>query len=152
MSARVFIVPAILALVTVGAGGSGLVGSQHALSAASTLGAAERAEESGQVGEERPLEADRPRSCRRPAEQRRSPAELHPEIHELYFFTPGPLRLLAAFNPNGGLAEVFRFAGRVLFKGFERKGSIGVWELADETRIAQLFARHHATAWFREGH
>ncbi len=40
------------------------------------------AEEGREVGEERPLEADRPRAGRRTAEERRPPAELDSEVHD----------------------------------------------------------------------
>ena len=57
-----------------------------------------------------------------------APESLHPDIHERYFFPPGPLKLTVGFHPTGELAEVFRFAGRVMFKGLRRKGGMGVWE------------------------
>jgi class 3 adenylate cyclase len=77
------------------------------------------------------------------------PETLHPELHERYYFPPEPLRLTVGFHPTGELAEVFRFAGRVMFKGLERKGGLGVWELVDEHGVGQLFARHHASQWLR---
>ncbi|HYO54725.1 hypothetical protein [Archangium sp.] len=78
-----------------------------------------------------------------------APETLHPEIHERYYFPPEPLRLTVGFHPTGELAEVFRFAGRVMFKGLERKGGMGVWELVDEHGVGRLFARHHASEWLR---
>jgi hypothetical protein len=77
------------------------------------------------------------------------PETLHPEIRERYFFAPETLRLTVGFHPTGELAEVFRFAGRVMFKGLERKGGLGVWELVDEHGVGRLFARHHASEWLR---
>lgn len=79
-----------------------------------------------------------------------APESLHAELHARYFFPPGEvLRLQASFHPSGELAELFRFAGRVMFKGLEHKGGLGVWELVDEHGVGQLFARHHAPEWFR---
>ncbi len=78
-----------------------------------------------------------------------APETLHPSIQERYFFPPEPLRLTVGFHPTGELAEVFRFAGRVMFKGLERKGGLGVWELVDQHGVGQLFARHHASEWLR---
>ena len=78
-----------------------------------------------------------------------APESLHPELHQRYYFPPEPLRLTVGFHPTGELAEVFRFAGRVMFKGLERKGGLGVWELVDEHGVGRLFARHHAAEWLR---
>ncbi len=78
-----------------------------------------------------------------------APETLHPEIRERYFFPPEPLRLTVGYLPTGEIAEVFRFAGRVLFKGLERKGGMAVWELVDEHGVGRLFARHHAMEWLR---
>ncbi|PTL80487.1 hypothetical protein DAT35_28030 [Vitiosangium sp. GDMCC 1.1324] len=78
-----------------------------------------------------------------------APEALHPDIRERYFFPPEPLRLTVGFHPTGELAEVFRFAGRVMFKGLERKGGLGVWELVEEHGVGRLFARHHASEWLR---
>ncbi|QRO00430.1 hypothetical protein JRI60_16055 [Archangium violaceum] len=78
-----------------------------------------------------------------------APETLHPEIHERYFLPPEPLRLTVGFHPTGELAEVFRFAGRVMFKGLERKGGLGVWEWVDLHGVGRLFARHHASEWLR---
>lgn len=77
------------------------------------------------------------------------PETLHAEIRERYFFAPEPLRLTVGYHPTGEMAEVFRFSGRVMFKGLERKGGLGVWELVDEHGVGRLFARHHAMEWLR---
>jgi hypothetical protein len=78
-----------------------------------------------------------------------APETLHPALHERYYFPPEPLRLTVGFHPTGELAEVFRFAGRVMFKGLERKGGLEVWELVDEHGVGRLFAQHHAAEWLR---
>jgi hypothetical protein len=78
------------------------------------------------------------------------PDALHADIRAKYFFPAGEkLKLVASFTPFGELQEVFRYAGRVMFKGFERKGGIPVWELVDEFGIGALFGRYHAATWFR---
>ena len=45
------------------------------------------------------------------------------------------------------MKEIFRDAGRVAFKGFERGGGIRIWELVSETAAGGLIALHHARAW-----
>ncbi|MBX5481175.1 MAG: hypothetical protein IRZ16_04895 [Myxococcaceae bacterium] len=77
------------------------------------------------------------------------PASLHEAIRRRFFFPDRPLRLIAAFSPEGALKELFRYAGRVMFKGFERQGGIRIWELVSETLAGQLIQQYHAAAWFR---
>ncbi|MBI3181304.1 MAG: hypothetical protein HYZ28_04095 [Myxococcales bacterium] len=78
------------------------------------------------------------------------PRSLHPEIQRRYFFPPGvPIDLLVAFHPYGTVAEIFRCAGRVQFKGLERPGGIGVWELLGELGVGAMLAEHHGAEWFR---
>ncbi len=79
-----------------------------------------------------------------------SPDQLHPDLRDRYCFGPDPLYLLASFKPDGALAELFRYAGKVVFKGLERGGGIGVWELIGEGPLLSLFALHHAAPWFRQ--
>jgi len=76
-----------------------------------------------------------------------SPDALHAAIRERYFFPPEPLHFVAAFDRAERMAELFRFAGRAMFKGFERQGGIGIWELVSESGVAELIARHHGPAW-----
>jgi hypothetical protein len=71
------------------------------------------------------------------------------EIRQRYFFPPGLIRLQIAFHPDGRIAELFRFAGKAMFKGLEKSGGIGVWELLTEGVLFELFQRHHARSWFR---
>jgi hypothetical protein len=79
------------------------------------------------------------------------PGELHPNIQRRFFFPPTPVRLLASFQAFGTLAELFRYVGKVMFKGLERSGGIGVWELVDEAGVGALLAEHHAAQWFKRG-
>ena len=52
------------------------------------------------------------------------------------------LRLMAGFDSRSGVVEIFRFAGQVLFKGFERTTPTEVWELVDlDSEAGQLLAR-----------
>ncbi len=79
------------------------------------------------------------------------PATLHAELRKRYFFPPAPFRLLLGYEINSRqLVDVFRLAGRVMFKGFERTGGIPVWEIVSESPVAALFAQHHATDWLRK--
>lgn len=70
------------------------------------------------------------------------PDNLHPDIRRRYFFPPQPMRLIVAYAPDGPVKEIFRDAGRVAFKGFERQGGIRIWEAGerDRRRSAHLAA------------
>jgi hypothetical protein len=76
-------------------------------------------------------------------------SSLHAEIQRRYFFPEPTVRLVLGYHPDGRLAEIFRFAGKVLFKGLEKSGGIGVWEVVGELGIGALLAQHHAAHWFR---
>jgi hypothetical protein len=80
-----------------------------------------------------------------------APEQLHPEIQERYFVPREPLTLWVSFYPNGEIDLVFRHAGRVMFRGFERSGGVPVWELVDEFGIGALFKKHHAAEWLQAG-
>ena len=71
------------------------------------------------------------------------------EIQQRYFLPRGSVRLVASFDSNRTLAEVFRFAGKVMFKGLEKGGGINIWELVNEAGIGALLAKHHAAAWWK---
>ncbi|MBS1153433.1 MAG: hypothetical protein H6Q89_5131, partial [Myxococcaceae bacterium] len=66
-----------------------------------------------------------------------------------YFFPPEPIRLTVAFTEAGEVAELFRYAGRVIFKGLEKGGGIGVWELVSGSGVAALLGRYHGVQWYR---
>ncbi len=77
------------------------------------------------------------------------PRSFHFEIRQRYFFPPTPVRLIASFGPQATLAELFRYVGRVVFKGLEKGGGIGVWEIVNESGLGALLAKHHAVEWYR---
>jgi len=77
------------------------------------------------------------------------PQQLHHDILRRYFFPPEPIRLTVAFTEAGEVAELFRYAGRVIFKGLEKGGGIGVWELVSGSGVAALLGRYHGVQWYR---
>jgi hypothetical protein len=77
-------------------------------------------------------------------------AALHPSILEKFVFPMASLRLVMAVSPQG-LHELFVFVGRALFKGFEKQGGLGVYEIiARENPLFTLLAQHHVGDWIRE--
>lgn len=76
------------------------------------------------------------------------PASLAEPLRRRFYFEPRPLKLIAAYTPDGRPQELFRYAGRVSFKGFERSGGIRIWELISDCHAGQLIAQHHAPSWF----
>ncbi len=78
--------------------------------------------------------------------------ELHRELQQRFVFPQANLPLIAAVaHTTGGLQELFVHVGRALFKGFEKAGGLGVWELiAPESELFSLLALHHVPAWLRE--
>jgi len=81
------------------------------------------------------------------------PEELHPEFAERFFFIDEMLTLviskpLAATGPE---AELYRYAGQVLFRGFEVTRPTRVYEiLRAETPFTQLLSEHHLQDWLIE--
>jgi len=77
-------------------------------------------------------------------------AALHPDLRERFVFPMASLRLVLAVSPQG-LHELFVFVGRALFKGFERQGGLGIYEIvARENPFFTLIAQHHVADWVRE--
>ena len=77
-------------------------------------------------------------------------AALHPALREKFVFPMTTLRLVMAVTPHG-LQELFVFVGRALFKGFEKQGGLGVYEMiARESPFFTLLAQHHAPEWIRD--
>jgi hypothetical protein len=75
---------------------------------------------------------------------------LHAAIREKFVFPMGSLKLVMAVSPQG-LHELFVFVGRALFKGFERQGGLGIYEIiARENPLFGLIAQHHVGDWIRE--
>jgi hypothetical protein len=76
------------------------------------------------------------------------PEALHPEVRRQLFFGDAPCQLAVGFDEARRPVDLFRLAGRALFKGFERGGGIPVWELVCDPAVEDLLARYHAAAWF----
>ena len=81
------------------------------------------------------------------------PEELHPEFAELFFFIDEMLTLviskpLAATGPE---AELFRYAGQVLFRGFEVTRPTRVYEiLRTDSPFTKLLIKYHLQDWLTE--
>ncbi len=81
------------------------------------------------------------------------PAELHPEIQERFFFVEDMLTLLVSrpLDESGRPEEVFRYAGQVLFRGFEVTRPTRVYEiLRADGPFVQLLMKHHLQDWLAE--
>ncbi len=77
-------------------------------------------------------------------------AGLHAALREKFVFPMTVLRLVMAVSPHG-LQELFVFVGRALFKGFEKQGGLGIYELvARENPFFTLLAQHHVPQWVRD--
>ncbi len=79
-------------------------------------------------------------------------AELHPSIRDRFFFPRDTLRVVAVLSSSKTMTDLFVFQGRVLFRGFEATGGLGVYEIID--RGAPLFGAlslHHLPAWLKNG-
>ena len=49
------------------------------------------------------------------------------------------------------MQELYVFAGRALFRGFEKRGGLGVYELIEPHSVFfNLIAEHHLPLWLRE--
>ena len=78
--------------------------------------------------------------------------QLHPALRERFVFPMTSLRLMLAVSPSSqSLQELFIFVGRALFKGFEKQGGLGVYEMvAKENPFFGLLAQHHLAQWLRD--
>ena len=71
--------------------------------------------------------------------------ELEPQILERFAFFEPSLMLMALIDQKGKVEDLFRFAGRVLFKGFEVARPTGIWELLDpEAPVTQMLTLSEA--------
>ena len=79
-------------------------------------------------------------------------AALDPGIRGRFVFPMKALKLVMAVSPSAqSLQELFVFVGRALFKGFEKQGGLGIYEMvAREHPFFQLLAQHHVPEWLRE--
>jgi hypothetical protein len=79
-------------------------------------------------------------------------ADLHPALSSRFVFPMPSLRLvMAVTTPGQTLQDLFVFVGRALFKGFEKQGGLGIYELVPrESRFFALLAEHHLEELLRE--
>ena len=85
--------------------------------------------------------------------RRRLPvASLHASILERFAFPMHTLQLVAAIAPDGeSLHELYVHVGRALFKGFEKTGGLGVYEMVPpNSQFFSLLAQHHLPRWLVE--
>jgi hypothetical protein len=60
-------------------------------------------------------------------------------------------RFIPSVAKGVSLQELFFFVGRALFKGFEKQGGLGIYEMiAPENPFFTLLAQHHLGAWLKE--
>src|SRR6185436_11120122 len=71
--------------------------------------------------------------------------QLHPALRERFVFPMHSLRLvMSVATASQGMHELFVFVGRALFKGFEKQGGLGVYEMvAREHPFFMALAQHH---------
>jgi hypothetical protein len=79
-------------------------------------------------------------------------AQMAPPLRERFVFPSPVLRLLLAVSPAGGsLEQIFVYVGRVLFRGFEKQGGLGVYEMvARDNPFFALLGQHHLPGWLQE--
>jgi hypothetical protein len=79
-------------------------------------------------------------------------AQLHPSINERFVFPMHTLQLVAAVLPaSNNLHELYVHVGRALFKGFEKTGGLGVYEIVPpNSALFSLLAQHHLPGWLVE--
>ena len=78
--------------------------------------------------------------------------ELAPPLREKFVFPSGTLRLVMAVSPaSHALQRLFVFVGRALFRGFEKQGGFGVYEMVSrDNALCGLLAQHHLPRWIAE--
>ncbi len=79
-------------------------------------------------------------------------ATLHPALQQRFVFPMPSLRIVLAVSPSSqSLQELFVFVGRALFKGFEKQGGLGVYEMiARENPFFSMLAQYHLEAFLRD--
>jgi hypothetical protein len=79
-------------------------------------------------------------------------ASLHSAITDRFVFPWQQLRVVAAVaQATMSLHELYVFVGRAMFKGFEKSGGLGVYEMvAPHSPFFTLIGQHHLPAWLRE--
>jgi hypothetical protein len=78
--------------------------------------------------------------------------ELAPPIREKFVFPSGTLRLVMAVSPaSHALQRLFVLVGRAQFRGFEKQGGLGVYEMVSpDNPLFGLLAQHHLPRWVAE--
>jgi hypothetical protein len=84
--------------------------------------------------------------------RRVSVSALHASIVERFVFPMDTLQLVAAVEPGAqALQELYVHVGRALFKGFEKTGGLGVYEVIPPgSPLFSLLAQHHLPRWLVE--
>jgi hypothetical protein len=84
--------------------------------------------------------------------RRVSVSALHASIVEKFAFPMDTLQLVAAVEPGAqALHELYVHVGRALFKGFEKTGGLGVYEIIPPgSAFFSLLAQHHLPRWLVE--
>jgi len=78
--------------------------------------------------------------------------DLHPAIGDQFVFPAQRLSLVAAVAPAAhSLHELYVHVGRALFKGLEKTGGLGVYEIIpSSSAFFTLLAQHHLPGWLLE--
>ncbi len=78
--------------------------------------------------------------------------DLAAPLQDKFVFPHGTLRLVLAVSPDAqALQQLFVYVGRALFRGFEKQGGLGVYEMiARDNPLFSLLSQHHLAAWFAE--
>ena len=78
--------------------------------------------------------------------------QLNPALRDRFVFPMPTLKLVMSVAPTAqALQELFVFVGRALFKGFEKQGGLGVFEMVPrENSFFLLLAQHHVAGWLAE--
>jgi hypothetical protein len=79
-------------------------------------------------------------------------ADLAPALQEKFVFPNPSLRLVMAVSTDErSLHHLFVFVGRALFRGLEKQGGLGVYEMiARENPLFGMLAQHHLPKWLAE--
>jgi hypothetical protein len=79
-------------------------------------------------------------------------AALHASISGRFVFPMDALQLVAAVDQDAqSLSELYVHVGRALFKGFEKTGGLGVYEIVPPgSALFSLLAQHHLPRWLVE--
>ncbi len=81
------------------------------------------------------------------------PSELHAEIQQRFLFLQDMLNLIVGFSLKDevGQAEMFRYVGQILFRGFEGTRPTPVYEiLRPESPFVRMLRKHHLNTWLLE--